>query len=87
MVFIGELSPLVVLKIIKPKKLANPKANFSFCPFLKERFLDLLKACGSVLYDSLDESLVFFIAPVVAFFHVEVLQVQRAILSDDVAVA
>ncbi len=77
---------LVWLKIVALEESADAEANLGLRPVgLAEALLpDLLEVSGTEANDPLDKLLVLFLAPVVALLDVEVLEVERAVLENDV---
>ena len=83
----GEIGVTILLEIVATQQLANPEPDLSLGPFFQVLLLDLLELAGPKLNDALDELLIFLVTPVMAFFYVEVLEVEAAISEADIVFA
>ena len=81
-----ELPLLVGRQVVYLEEPADPEPDLGLAPrtALETLLANALEVGGPVLEDSLEQLLVLLLRPVVALLHVEVLEVERAVLEDDV---
>ena len=86
LVLTGELLALIDSQIVALQQSANAESDLCLTPVapLEALLLNVLEVSGAILDKALDKPLILLLGPVVTLLHVEILEVQRAILKDNV---